>query len=88
LDHHHRHTLAALFSHPTSHNIQWRDVLALFERLGPVTECHRGGWRVEADGQTHTLGRARARELTMDEVIRVRHILQTLGVVAEGATAA
>lgn len=30
----HQRTLAAIFSHPTSANIQWNDIEALFRELG------------------------------------------------------
>jgi len=36
LNHHHRDTLAQIFTHPLSHNIEWRAVLSLLEALGAV----------------------------------------------------
>jgi len=37
LDGHHRATLERIFRHPTSHNIQWHDVLPLLRTVGKVT---------------------------------------------------
>lgn len=34
----HAKTLAAIFAHPTSANIQWRDIEALFTSLGAEVE--------------------------------------------------
>ena len=38
MSHSHEHTLAQLFSHPTPHNIHWRDVVHKFEALGATCE--------------------------------------------------
>src|SRR5580704_9088280 len=32
----HLRTLDALFRHPTAHNLEWMDVIALFEKIGTV----------------------------------------------------
>ncbi len=42
LDSHHRATVEKIFSHPTSHNIDWRDVLSLLEAVGSVDHEHDG----------------------------------------------
>jgi hypothetical protein len=88
LDHHHRHTVEHLFAHPVGHNIQWRDVRCLLERFGEVFESHRGGWVCAVDGVTTSLGRVRGRELSVEQVMRVRHLLSGLGVSATGEVAA
>jgi hypothetical protein len=41
----HQKTLTTIFTHPTSANIQWRDVEALFVELGAEI-CEREGSRV------------------------------------------
>ena len=41
----HAKTLAAIFAHPTSANIQWRDIEALFKSLGAEV-VEREGSRV------------------------------------------
>ncbi|MGH8457551.1 MAG: type II toxin-antitoxin system HicA family toxin [Stenotrophobium sp.] len=38
----HAKTLAAIFVHPASANIQWRDIEALFKALGAVIEEREG----------------------------------------------
>jgi len=82
LDHHHRHTVERVFAHPIGHNIQWHDVVCLLERCGTMHESHRGAWVFSAPGITVSFGRNRGRDLTEDQVMRVRHLLQTLNVVA------
>jgi hypothetical protein len=60
----------------------------LMERCGPVHESHRGNWTVVVDGESQMIGRARGRDLTEDEVVRVRHLLNALGVSPSGSVAA
>jgi hypothetical protein len=88
LDHHHRHTVEQIFGHPIGHNIKWRDVVSLLERIGDVHESHRGGWTCTAEGVSISLGRARGRDLSEDQVMRVRHLLQSFGVSVSGGAAA
>ena len=42
LNNHHRDTLAQIFQHPVSHNIEWRAVRSLLEVVGTVEESHDG----------------------------------------------
>ncbi len=88
LDHHHRMTLLKIFGHPMNHNIKWRDVLSLLERFGEVHETHRGNWAVTLDGETVSLGSTRARDLSEDQVVKVRGFLRSAGVDPRGLSAA
>ncbi|MBU6496521.1 MAG: hypothetical protein KGR42_08975 [Acidobacteria bacterium] len=80
LDHHHRVTAQKIFGHPINHNIKWVEVTSLLERFGEVHESHRGNWAITVNSETISFGPSRAKELTEDQVIRVRHFLQSLGV--------
>jgi hypothetical protein len=42
LSHHHRETIDKIFGHPTSGNVEWRQVRSLLEAVGTVTEEHSG----------------------------------------------
>jgi len=88
LDHHHRVTAQKLFCHPLNHNIQWHDVCSLLSRFGEVHETHRGNWAVTVDGETYSFGSTRTRELTDDQVVRVRNFLRSLGLSKESLSAA
>ncbi len=80
LDHQHRITAQKLFGHPLNHNIHWIDVCSLLERFGDVHETHRGNWAVTVEGETISFGSTRTRDLTEDQVIKVRHFLESCGV--------
>jgi len=88
LDHHHRVTAQKLFGHPLNHNIQWHDVCSLLTRFGEVHETHRGNWAVTVEGETVSFGSTRTRDLTEDQVVRVRNFLRSFGVTREKLTAA
>jgi len=79
LDHHHRLTMQKVFGHPLNHNIQWHDVCSLLGRFGEVHETHRGNWAITVEGETVSFGSSRCRDLTEDQVVKVRHFLRSLG---------
>jgi hypothetical protein len=88
LDHHHRITAQKVFGHPLNHNIQWHDVCSLLARFGEVHETHRGNWAVTVEGDTISFGSTRTRDLTEDQVIKVRNFLRSTGVTPEVVRAA
>lgn len=88
LDHHHRATAQKVFCHPINHNIQWHDVCSLLGRFGEVHETHRGNWAVTIDGETYSFGSTKARELTEDQVMKVRSFLRTFGLTKDTLQAA
>ena len=42
LNSHQRDTLAQIFRHPLSHNIEWHSILALLHAVATVQETHKG----------------------------------------------
>jgi len=84
LDHHHRLTAQKIFGHPLNHNIKWVDVASLLGRFGVVHESHRGNWALALDdGAVVSFGTTHTKDLTDDQVIRVRHFLEGHGVTPE-----
>lgn len=79
LDHHHKVTVQKIFSHPLNHNIRWHDVTCLLGRFGDVHQSHRGNWAVTVEGETVSFGSIRTRDLTEDQVVRVRTFLRSYG---------
>lgn len=88
LDHHHRVTLRKIYLHPINHNIQWHDVRSLLGRFGEVHETHRGNWAVTVNGETVSFGSTRSRDLTEDQVLKVRNFLRMVGLTPESMRAA
>ncbi|MHB2029384.1 MAG: hypothetical protein ACYCPT_11280 [Acidimicrobiales bacterium] len=57
LNNHHRATLAKIFQHPTSRNIEWLDVLSLMEAMATIDESHDGKYIVTL-GRSETFDRS------------------------------
>jgi hypothetical protein len=84
LDHHHRSTAEAIFSHPVSHNVEWRDVLSLLEAIGEVTEEHNGKFKVAVGGEIETLHRPSGKDVDEQMVVDLRRMLGAAGITADG----
>jgi hypothetical protein len=48
----HRRTLEALFRHPPAHNLEWMDVITLFENIGTVHRSANEKFALELAGGT------------------------------------
>jgi hemin uptake protein HemP len=75
----HLRTLEALFRHPTAHNLEWQDVITLFERIGSVHR--RGGdkFSLEVAGEHLLIHKPHTKDLTSSEVVDVRNLLRNAG---------
>src|ERR1700689_1432238 len=78
---HRRHlrTLEALFRHPTAHNLEWMDVIALFENIGSVNGKASEKSAFELAGEHFLIHKPHGKDLTSSEVVDVRHFLQRAG---------
>ena len=73
----HQRTLDRIFQHPLSHNLEWRDVHALFEEIAEVTKEKNGSLKVTRNGQTLLLHPTSKKDVDeMDEVMGLRHFLE------------
>ena len=80
MNHHHRKILHALFDHPISANIAFKDVERLLEDLGATLEARSGArTAVTLSGQTTTFHNAH-HSVSKDEVVSIRHFLQNCGI--------
>jgi hypothetical protein len=75
----HLKTLEALFRHPTAHNLEWMDVIALLRKIAVVGR--KSGAKLELDlaGEHFLLQKAHSKELTSSDVVDLRHFLQRAG---------
>ena len=79
LNNHHRDTLLKIFQHPTSHNIEWHDVLSLLEALGSVELSNDGDYAVHAGAESAFLGPKKEKDLEIEQVLAVRELLTAAG---------
>ena len=90
-----RRTLDAIFRHPLSHNLSWRDIVGLFTAIGGAEEKHNGEFVLKAGVETVTLKKPHHKDLTGPDVVDLRRFLTRAGwspdadpaVGAEGAAA-
>lgn len=76
----HRDTLARIFSHPSSGNIEWRQVRSLLEAVGTTTEEHNGKLRVTIEGQTEVLQPPRDKDIDQQLIVDLRRMLTRAGI--------
>jgi len=83
LDAHHRKTVEKLFTHPTSHNIQWHDVLSLLMAVAVVDEAKEGRYKVTLGPETETFDAPRGPDIDTQMVVDLRRMLKGAGLAPE-----
>ncbi|HWE69984.1 MAG TPA: hypothetical protein VG205_06460 [Acidimicrobiales bacterium] len=76
LDNEQKRILEHIFSHPTSGNIKWPQVLALLEALGEVTVESKDRYRVTVSGHTEVFRPPHPHnDLPVEAVVKLRKFL-------------
>ena len=76
----HRKTLERIFTHPSSGNIEWRQVLSLLEAVGSTTEEHNGKLKVTLGRETEVLQPPRGKDIDKQLVVDLRRMLTNAGI--------
>ena len=80
MNHRHRKTLAALFAHPISANIDFKEVVHVLEELGAEID-NKSGSRVGVKLKGHSVAFHHANHSTpVDEVVQIRKFLIDCGI--------
>jgi hypothetical protein len=81
LNSHHRDTMAHIFRHPLSHNIEWHAVLSLLNAVATVQETHRGNYLVTLGSETETFEPPRHghKDLDAAQIANLRRLLRNGG---------
>lgn len=79
LSKHRRQTLAALYRHPLPHNLDWKDVIHLFEALGTVDHKSHNQVAFSIGDGHHTVHKPHGKDLMADDVMALRHLLTGAG---------
>lgn len=88
LNHKHLHTLSQIFQHPTSHSLEWHDVIALMEHLGKVEEKDNGNVTFAIKDVSRVFHRPQGKEISeTEQVLDLRHFLRSAGVGKYGVNA-
>jgi hypothetical protein len=75
----HLRTLEALFRHPTAHNLEWMDVVALIEKIGTAHQEANDKFAFDVGGEHYRMRKPHTKDLTSSEVVDLRHFLQRAG---------
>ena len=83
MNHRHRKVLAALFAHPISANIDFKEVEGVLKELGAEIENKHGNRiGVKLNGHAHAFQHAQ-HSLSKDEVVQIKKFLEQAGVTPE-----
>ena len=81
LSNHHRDTRRKIFATPTSHNIEWKDVLSLLEATGTVAVSGRHGGKLEVrlGGDVEFIEQPTGKDIEPQTVLDLRKMLRAAG---------
>ncbi len=80
MNHKHRKILQQLFAHPVSANLDFKEVVHVLEGLGAEIE-NKSGNRIGVTLKGHSAAFVHAHHsLPKDEVVQIRHFLQSCGI--------
>ena len=79
LGHHHRDTLDKIFSHSSSGNIEWRQVLSLLEALGTTRRRPNGKLEVTLGPETEILKPHSGKDIDEQTLVDLRRMLTNAG---------
>ena len=79
LSSHHRDTLLQIFQHPTSHNIEWHDVLSLLTAAGTVEQEHDGKFHVRLGDSVEVMTKPKHKDIDVQQVVDLRRLLSAAG---------
>lgn len=76
---HHRDTLLQIFQHPTSHNVEWHDVLSLLEAVGSVEQRHDNMFLFRLGPDTQVVTRPKGKDIDVEQLVDLRRMLSNAG---------
>jgi hypothetical protein len=87
LNNHHRDTVAKIFAHPASGNVEWRQVRSLLEEIGTVTSKHDGKLEVAVGPEREVLPAPKGKDVDVQVLVDLRRMLSQAGYGPGGAAA-
>ena len=79
---HHRTTLEHIERHPTTHNLEWNDVIGLLNEVADVREEHDGKFVVKLEDERLTLTKPRHKDVDEQMVLDLRRMFKNAGYTA------
>jgi len=79
VDSEHANTVEKIFGHPSSGNVEWRQVLSLLEAVGTVTEQHNGRVEVTLGDETEVFDPPKDKDVDAQMIVDLRRMLTGAG---------
>jgi hypothetical protein len=79
LNNDHRNTLRKIMQHPAGHNIEWHDVVSLLEAVGSVKQHRDGKVAVTVGSETQFFDVPAHKDIDVQAVVDLRHMLAEAG---------
>lgn len=79
LNSHQRDTLAHIFRHPLSHNLEWHSILSLLEAMATVHETHKGHILVTIGDVSESLEPPHHKDIEPEQLATLRRLLRKAG---------
>ena len=79
LNNQHRDTLDKILRHPSSGNVEWKDVVSLLDTVAETTREHNGKYEVTLAGQTDHLTVPRGKDIDEQTLVDLRAMLRRAG---------
>jgi len=76
---HHRDTIDRIFSHPSSANVEWREVLALLQSLGAADGASNGKFRITLGPEIRVFSAPQGKDIDMPMIVDLRRMLRGAG---------
>jgi hypothetical protein len=74
-----KRVLGRIFQHPLSHNLSWRECLAMLEAIGTVEHAHNGDVVVRLGREQQSFRPERDKDMPPEDVMVLRHFLSRAG---------
>ncbi len=76
---HHRDTLLQIFQHPTSHNVEWHDVVSLLGEIGSIEQRHDNMFVFRIGSESEVLRRPKDKDIDAQQLVDLRRMLTNAG---------
>ena len=83
-----RRTLEAVFRHPSAHNLEWNDVIALIDKIGDVEHKSNNEFEFRVSGELYFMRKPHTKDIAAPDVIKLRKFLAHAGWSSEKHSAA
>lgn len=87
LNNHHRDTVAKIFAHPPSRNVEWRQVRSLLAEIGTVTDRHDGKVEVVVGPEREVFHAPKDKDVDVQTLVDLRRMLSQAGYGPDGDAA-